>query len=522
MGHHRDNVWATESSAPVGELSEFVQEIERAHASGDVWRAQSLIEQSLLATWYGFEHSRLVRILTSIVDAGAPRSSVAAVLYSFITLTNATSLKQMSVLRGLQDVGTPEAQLLLQLAAMLDQRLQGHSVAALAYIENFEDSAHRVRPIFDSLDPWGVFTAVHTGITAMLAGDFGRALHAFTQAQMFGLVPSLAFLHREAYVRAAMIHAAFGDPERARLLLMQADRVPRTGSWAEAGIDAGAVCARVMTATDDFVGAARALDELDMRNIGELWPFFIVALQYSLEHIGAASDVAGRVGLFDSFPIPKVDGEGFGGSVIPVTLAAAELQQGRVRQAWQHLERADASVISTQVFTAMLHAHDGNAAEAIAIARAARDETKGLRKLEMLRLAALASAYESAGQHDELKLTLSQALELPHGLTALECRVFSAAVNEFARATLERWPALDTTVPVFSGRERPSVSFSGDALELLSLLARGLPLHQVAEELFVPLATVTVLRAQIAQGFGHPEHVSDDVLVLTAQTHGII
>ncbi|MHA3725162.1 hypothetical protein ACXR2T_14955 [Leucobacter sp. HY1910] len=516
------NDWATESSAPVGELSEFVQEIERAHAAGDVRGAQALIEQSLLATWFGFEHSRLVRILTPIVDAGAPRSSVAVALYSFITLTNAGSLSQLDALRGLQNTDTPEAQLLLQLAAMLDQRLRGHSVAALAHLDPLSAAVGRVRPLFDSRDEWGLFTAVHAGITAMLAGDFQRALHAFTRAQMHGIVPSLAFLHREAYVRAAMIHAAFGDPARARLLLMQADRVPRTGSWAEASIDAGAVCARVMIETEDFETAARTLDEVDMRDIGELWPFFIVALQYSLERVGAGGEVRARVELFDTFPIPKVDGEGFGGSVIPVTLASVELQQGCLRRAWQHLERADATVISTRVFIAMLHAHEGNAQEAIAAALSAREATRGLRKLEMLRLSALASAYESTGRHAELKLTLSQALELPNGLTALECRVFSGAVNDYARDNFALWPALDTTVPVFSGREQPAISFSPEALELLALLAQGQTLHSVAEELFVPLPAITALRAQIAQGLGHPEHVSDDLLVLSAQDHGII
>ena len=72
-----------------------------------------------------------------------------------------------------------------------------------------------MQPLLDSYDGWSLHPSVQTGVSAMLAGDFTRALSNFTRAPMHVLYQGLPFA-RDALAKTALIYACFGNASTAR------------------------------------------------------------------------------------------------------------------------------------------------------------------------------------------------------------------------------------------------------------------------------------------------------------------
>ena len=119
----------------------------------------------------------------------------------------------------------------------------------------------------------------------MLAGDFTKALpfvHAGSRccrrSARFG------FLEREAIVKSALIHACFGNATTADGSSEAHRATPdATSSWREAQLDAHEEFRRILTYPGEVEEALERLEAISLQDIGEMWPFYIVALHRVLE-----------------------------------------------------------------------------------------------------------------------------------------------------------------------------------------------------------------------------------------------
>src|SRR5699024_8215339 len=128
----------------------------------------------------------------------------------------------------------------------------------------------------------------------MLAVDFTRAISAFTRAQIHPPLPKHAFLSRDALVKSALIHACFGNETTARALLQRAKTVPRTSSWVEYHIDEHRDFAQLLLSPGDSDEALSRLEAVNLHDIGEMWPFYILTIHRVLEAGGYHDELAHR------------------------------------------------------------------------------------------------------------------------------------------------------------------------------------------------------------------------------------
>src|SRR5690606_4149086 len=177
----------------------------------------------------------------------------------------------------------PKEMFILSILRLADFRLKGRTHDGLLQSLEMEKHVGRMQPLLDSYHGGALHTSVQTGVSAMLAGDFTRALTNFTRAQMHVPVPKFSFLTRDALVKSALIHACFGNASTAQSLLHRSNRVPKTTSWVEAHIDAHRDVAEVLVSFDSYEEALERLEAISLHDIGEMWPFYILAVHRVLE-----------------------------------------------------------------------------------------------------------------------------------------------------------------------------------------------------------------------------------------------
>ncbi|MFT4235907.1 MAG: hypothetical protein QM607_13050 [Microbacterium sp.] len=107
------------------------------------------------------------------------------------------------------------------------------------------------------------------------------ALSHFMRARLHAVTPSLAFLTRPSYVCSARIHATLGDQVEARRTLTLSSALPRTDALIESEIDAIAEPSEALLETNEQRALAR-FAKVSLRQVGELWPFYIRAMHLLL------------------------------------------------------------------------------------------------------------------------------------------------------------------------------------------------------------------------------------------------
>lgn len=338
---------------------------------------------------------------------------------------------------------------LLCVLRVADLRLKGRTREALQQSLEMEKYLGLMQPLLDSYHGWALNTAVQIGISAMLAGDFTLALTSFTRAQMHVPIPKYAFLTRDALVKSALIHACFGNSMTARSLIHRADSVPRTSSWVEAHIDAHRDFAEVLVTFDTYEQALERLDSISLHDIGDMWPFYVLAVHRILEGGGYHDQLKHRLEMFDTMPLLRIDGDGFLGSIIPLKRATIAMQAGRGTEAQGFLDRADQSLAFTRLFQAAANIHVGRTQQAIQQVSRLRVDTRGFRLMEVRRLAILAAAQYQSDEHEGCIATLKRAAQMPRGLTPTEVQLFSTETREIATKHVPNWPSIMTAPPYF-------------------------------------------------------------------------
>lgn len=507
------------------ELAKIVTEVEAAFMASDFDQTAKLFEQNTLACWFGFNHERLLQILNAIEDNGAQKSKTASILLVFLTSTDKNRFFDPELIASLE-ISTQEKELtdlLLKLIAMFDERLGGHPVRALEITSELYEQTNVLRPYFDSYDGWELFAAVQMGLTAMLAGDFRQALTSFTEARLHPEISALSFLKRDAYVRSALLHASFGDKQQAEFLLEQSQKIPRTISWAETIIDASVTLTQTML-SEDQQQKILDLQRLDLGELNEIWPFYVLALQHCFDNdpsTGVANIVQNRVELLERLPLPHTPGEGFTGSALNVIKSRLAAWGGDISGAQRHMSKADQNIASTRACSALLYAQSGLPEVALELASQMRDDVRGLRFLEIMRLSAMASAYLALDKRRQTLEVLELALSVPRGLSPDEVALFLPPVREFAAKNLAEWSLQFGALPDTNASMNfvISVKLSDEEVSVIRSLAKNKDTLDVAHELFIPLNTLNQLldSAQAKLGVS-----TVDSAIIEAERRGLI
>lgn len=498
--------------------------IEQAFDAGDYEHTAWLLEQNVIAAWFGLDPSRFGEMLVTLTRADAPRNPFLQVLKLLLfseEVDNPESLVEgvMQNQGAFSDLGVPLSSLVL-VGRMFKLRTEGRAAEAWALMDETEEHVGALQPVFDRHRGWGLLIAVQNGLTAMLAGDFQAALECFTRARLHVEVPTLAFLTRDACVRAAVVESLYGDEERARALLQEADRVPRTGSWTEETLDASYTIAASRVLTDTPEECLRMLETIQLRDVGELWPFYVIALQRALVGVGDLEEGERRLEMFERLSLPRREGEGLTGSALPAAHGMNLMLQGRIEEARQRLRGSDSSLVVTRILSAVLELTAGRPREGLRLVSGVHEKTRGLRFLEIWRLAVIAGSHFALGDKEQCAETLEFALRLPGGVTPRESRFFLDEVSRFAEERFEAWPRRSEAAAfgavLFSVGREP---LTERELEVMRELAAGLTREQIAKTQFISMNTLKFHLRSIYRKLGVKSRAA---AVLEAERRGLV
>ncbi len=495
--------------------------IERAYGTGDYALAAKLIENDILTAWYGFTPNVFGEMLATLVREVGATDGLIGGMARFMGLADHDPSHGDG--ESHEPVGAGEdfnREAMMTSARGFALRLQGKPTEALDLSRQVQGRTGALRPVFEANHGFGLFVAVQHGITAMLAGQFAEALESFAQAQEHVLVPSLAFLTRDAYLRMGMIHAIYGDSMRAHELLGEARSIPRTESWAEAHLDASEALLVAIFEADEPEDALRMLSAIPQQAIGELWPFHLVTTQRLLVRLGRREDALSHLGLFESIPLPRRDGDGFSGSAIPLCSAMHLLANGDIAQARAGHERTDQTLAVCRLVGAQIELVAGRPREALRVLAGLQAETSELRMMEAWRLGTSAGAHQLLGEIDNCREALAAAMDLPGGVRPGELQWFTADVRRLAAEELAGWPSDEVLVGTGSFGEFESAEvLTTRELDVLRDMATGRSREEIAKAQFI---SVNTLKAHLRSVYRKLGVNSRAAAVLEAERRGII
>ena len=481
-------------------LGRVLAPIEIAFGTGDYERCAALLERDLIVAWYGFTPDRIREMLEVLTEQGATGAGAIPLMrmvfatpdFGAFDLDSALDRDPRGAASSPTDSGTDSSHVdgLRSTLRMYGLRAMGRPVEALAALSDVSAATGIVQPLFDARGGLGLFSTVQSGITAMLAGDFARAIVSLTQAQMHVHIPALSFLSRDALVKLAIVHAAYGDPERARGLLDTAQSVPRTESWVEPVVDASAVIAEALL-DRDHDAALRRLDATLLNAVGEMWPFYALAVHRALVARGDLAEEARRRSLFSELPLARVEGQGYTGSVLELTGATSALIAHNLGEARRLVDRADPEVALTSVVRGVIEIVAGRPSEAQQAVAGLRHATRDTRQLEIWRLSVVAGAHLALGERDDACHVLEHAMWLSGGLRSDEARFFTAETRQLGEAEYPGWPILaDGTVGFYDQFPAHSESLTARELDVLRALGSGRSREEIARAQFVSMNTL--------------------------------
>lgn len=491
--------------------------IEYSFGTGDYVATAALIEQDPIAAWFGFETSELTEMIVAMAHANVPLGLFSRSVLSMVTPRSAEVLQ-----RGQQPLLPGDSQRLQSMEAMLSVmtlRLEGRPVEALQRISEVSDHFGVLQPVFDSIGGWGIFYSVQSGLTAMLAGDFRRAISFFVQARAHVFVPQLAFLTRDALVRHALIEATYGDRQRAQALLAEAEEIPRTESWAESTIDASRDIAAALCLGEDPKAMLQALEQVSARDAGEMWPFHMLAFHRAYVALGMVDESFRHLERNRSVPWNRVVGQGYSGSVFELAGALTALRRGDIDLARADVRHADRELAVTRVVEGVLELSAGRPREALELVAGLHSETRDLRMLDLWRLAVTAGSYLASGSDSDALDVLRYVLEMVGELTESEVLFFPLEVRQFAEAQLDNWPVTANSSDQLGLFPAQNAALTVRELDVLRELATGLSREEIAKSQFISLNT---LKAHLRSAYRKLGVNTRAAAIIEAERRGLI
>ena len=515
-----DNVnvgFSDTDAASSGYLESFVEKVEDLVTNEDYTTVGQLVSDDPLTAWFGFRPDRLYAIVDLLMSQLSEPGHFLTIMHVAMSNPDPDLLFSQDVVVRSEEYN-PRQQNLLAVIRMSAFRSVGLHKDALEQAEAMRLQQGRLVSVFDRHGGWALSTSVQLGISAMLAGEFHRAVAAFTEAQLHVEVPAFAFLTRDALVKAALLQASFGDTYQAETLLARAEGIPRTSSWAESHIDVHRDFTQILLRGG--TSAHEAIDRIQLHDVGEMWPFYIVAIFHLMESAGYHDDLEYRLQMFESLPLPKTAGHGFSGSVIPLKRALLAMGAGRGTEAHELIGQADPNIVYTQLVEAASHLYGGRPKEALSRASQLRTQTAGLRLLEVRRLAVVAAAnYASDNIRDSLN-ALEQAAKFPRGLARFEVQLFSPETRRLAKQHIQQWPQEDAGPSTFlTGLPDPGLALSERELIIIQEIALGHSRAKIAENLYISLNTV---KSQLRSAYRKLGVTSASSAVREAERRGLL
>lgn len=470
----------TDCSAGEPSRSPIRDRIRRAAAEGDFRTVVGLVQEQFIEVWYGLPPSELHRILDAVPPWLRARHPFADYLFELtggaVRHRRESDAEQSFVGDARVNGGVDRASVpVLGAISVLELRLQGRMHAAMAALERAQKSVRTRNALVDSTRGWDLFAAVQAGNTALLAGSLSEARAFFTRGQLVPATDGLAHLSRDCSIKLALIEGLFGDRVQAIEELSRAERTPRTESWIEPVLDAALVLARATLGLDEG-----ALDTLELQDVGEMWPFYVMIECERLERRGGRAAVAAFVRTLVDAGLPGSAGDGFPGSVLPVCLARTWSDAGNLAAARREIKAADPALFLTAIVSSEIALGSGQNDRVLRLLFDARMTWADFRQLDEARRAIAAAAHARSGDLVAARALLHRSGGAPVDVTRLK-------VSERVRATLS---ALDGDEISAETNATPSKELTQRESEVLALLVRGLRREEIASELFVSINTV--------------------------------
>lgn len=501
MGNKGEGLMARGKST-FGVLEELIE----LRDAGPRDRIPELFERHYIEAWYGFEQPELRAVLEAAPEAEIRKRQLAGYILALLQ-GEPVPLLEDAKLNGLKadDAASRGA---ISAMAILEARFRGELQFAISMIDRLRADAPANNALVDGSAGAASFAAVQAGITRMLAGDFRGALADFERAKWTDPPADLVFLIRDAHAKSALIHAVVGDPDQAHRERDEAARVPRTASWAEPLVDATLQLAEALL---DESGAASALESLlsiPRRDVGEMWPFYILAL--------APLVLAGDTGAeqlltaLETSDLPgSGSGQGLPGSATPLVRAALAARAGHTARARGGVTSADPQLAFTMLTSAGIALDTGKPAQALSLAIRVAPQTQSLRQLEIWRLSVVHLAHRALDENAAAETARHQVAELADGLVRFNLAV-AGSVGDHIRATLtgESGPA-----------KRPVQWLTPREAEILTHIAEGLSRKQIAERLYVSMNTI---KTQVSSLYRKLDASNRDALLGEAYDRGLI
>ncbi|MGO2140980.1 MAG: response regulator transcription factor [Leucobacter sp.] len=467
-----------DSSPPV------VRQFLALHESKDVRGARELFNQSPVVLWFMIPPADLGRILDEILSSSPAAQDEAAGFQVFLASSGEGRYFAPDVTRQMSSP-SKSAGLIMKFGYAMDLRLRGKSVEALALFERIRADLDSIHALADQRNSWPQFLSLQAGITALLVGDFQQALNYFAETLARRVSPGMEMIARSALVRSALIEAAFGNSQAARIHLDRAQSLPRTSSWVEPPLESHTKLVLVLLESDAQL-AGRMLAQVNLADIGEMWPFYVFADYIVHDRVQAHARIGLRLGKFASLPFASKSGEGFPGSVLPLAQASHYLYSGNALKARAFLKQADQDFLLTKLVTAMVDLHSGDPGNATKLMYEVRRETVELRRAELWRVSLCAQGYLVKGDSAGAQNALRELENLFQPLRAGEVSFFTQAINELASNSFTWWPTpADQPAGYFERLPRREEQLTEREMTVLNLLSLGYDRVLIAETLHV-------------------------------------
>lgn len=483
-----------------------LEELIELRDAGPRGRIPELVQRHYIEAWYGLEPPELRTVLEAAPDAELGKHQLAGYILALLRGEPVPLLEDVK-LNGLKS-GDAARRGMMSAMAILEARFRGELQLAMSLIGRLRADAPANSTLVDGSFGAASFAAVQTGITRMLAGDLRGALADFERAKWTDPPADLVFLIRDAHAKAALIHAVAGDPDQARRELDGAAGVARTRSWAEPLVDATVQLTEALLADSGAGSAFEALLTMPRRDIGEMWPLYLLALApQALAGDASATQLLTTLATSD---LPgSGSGQGLPGSVIPLVRAALAARAGDTALARGGVASADPQLAMTTLASAGIALDTGAPAQALSLAIRIAPQTQGLRQLEIWRLSVVHLAHRALDEDTAAAAARRQMVRLADGLTRFNLAV-AGTVGDHIRAMLagEHGPS-----------KRPVQWLTPREVEVLAHIAEGLSRRQIAERLFVSLNTI---KTQVSSLYRKLGASSRDALLGEAYNRGLV
>lgn len=497
----------------IRQLDDAVREFQLACAQESLDPALMYFDLHALEIWFGCAPHRLRELLGNLMSRGAPADSVVAAVYAFLLGDPIPRPLQST---RLNEAVLPEADAFVR---MYEHRVAGRTDAAIAASTEVLADRIGLDTVFDRRGGWNLFLSVQLGTTAMLAGELSQALRFFAEARMHPPSPVLRFLLREACAKEALLEACEGSMESARTRADEARAIERSTSWSEPGIDA--ILAVVDAILDsDGERAERVMAEIPLGQIGEIWPYYVIARNRVLATRGAYTESEQMLEMLDGMAMARVPGEGYPGSIVALVRTSLRLGIDDPRGAEVYLETSDPSLQRTYLMQALLSLNLGQPRRALQRVLDMPEPDRDLRQIAIWRHVILAAAHLRLDEPEECRSVLERAMRLPGTFSAEDARQFDLQVREFALAAVPGWPATDAPAGPFArAAGTTGRHLTEREVEVLRLLAGGSTRDEIATALFISLNTLKTQLRSIYRKLGVSQR---SAAVLEAQRRGLV